>query len=251
MVEIFQNAVLLFGGLFALIILLVGALLIGIGLFALQRHRAATGWPQAPAVIEFSEVIAERHFENDLMYRPMIRYRYGAPGGIFVGDKLATTGRLYPKEAAALRTLARYPVGGTVMVRYNPADPAEAVLERGVSGGIWFIIFGLFCWVAPVLAGLAAGLSMRFIAAVLVSLAMVPTVLMLQSRSSLAKARSRGLCPPAGSCSDANVVALMARGEKLLAISLYRELHGGDLKGAKQAVEALVLDAKPLQTPTP
>lgn len=238
---IFQNAGLLFGGLFALIMLLVGALLIGLGLFALQRYRAETGWPQAPAVIEVSEVIAEHHFENSLTYRPVIRYRYGAPGGTFVGDKLATTGRLYPKGAAAHRALSRYPVGGTVMVRYNPVDPAEAVLERGVSGGIWFILFGLLCWIGPVIAGLAAGLSMQFIAAVVVGLALVLTVLMLQSRSGLAKARSRGLCPPAGSCSDADVLALMVRGEKLLAIRLYRELHGGGLKDAKKAVDALII----------
>lgn len=241
MATIFQNIGLLFGGLFALIMLLVGALLIGIGLFALQRHWAVAGWPQAPAVIEVSEVIAENHFDNNLMYRPVIRYRYGAPGGTFVGDKLAITGKLYPKEVAAQRTIARYPVGGTVMARYNPVDPSEAVLERGISGGMWFILFGLLCWIAPVTAGIAADFSMHFIAAVLVGLVMIPIILMLRSHSSLAKARSRGLCPPPESCSDTDVVALITRGDKSLAIHLYREIHGGGLKDAKQAVDTLIL----------
>ena len=106
-----------------------------------------------------------------------------------------------------------------------------------MSGGIWFVLFGLLSWVSPVIAGLAAGLSWQLIAAVLFCLALVPTVLMLQSRSSLARARSRGLCPPAGSCSDADVMALMARGERHLAIRLYRELHGGGLKDARKAVD--------------
>jgi len=245
MSEVFQNAALLFGGLFACLMLLCGALLVGVGLFVLQRHRAAASWPQAPAVVEASEVVAERRFEDDLFYRPLVRYRYAAPGGCFVGDKLASTGRLYPKEAAARRVAARYPVGSSVMARYNPADPAEAVLERGAAGGLWFVLFGLLCWIAPVAAAWKAGLSWPLIVAILGALVLLPALLLLRSRSSLAAARSRGLCPPAGSGSDADVAALAARGEKLLAIHLYRELHGGGLKEAKGAVEAMIRDIPP------
>lgn len=251
MTELFQNAGVLFGGFFAVIMLLIGALLISLGLFTLQRHRAAAGWPQAPAVIEVSEIVAERHFNDNLMYRPKIRYRYSAPGGPFAGDKMANTGKLYTKEKEAQRIAARYPVGGTVMARYNPADPSEAVLERGASGGIWLVCFGLLCWIAPVAGGAAAGLSWKPIAAVLAGLVLILTVLMLKSGSSLAKARSRGLLPRAGSCSDADVAALTARSEKHLAIRLYRELHGGGLKDARLAVEALARDARPHRTLAP
>jgi len=237
MTEIFQNAGVLFVGFFVLIMLFLGALLVGLGLFTLQRHRAAAGWPQAPGVIEASEVAAERHFKNNLMYRPKIRYRYSAPGGPYVGEKMANTGKLYRSEKGAQRVAARYPVGGTVMARYNPADPSEAVLERGATGGILLVLFGLLCWIAPVGAGVAAGLSWQIIAAILAVPVPVLTVLMLKSGSSLAGARSRGLLPPAGSCSDADVAALMARGEKRIAIRLYRELHGCGLKDAREAVE--------------
>jgi hypothetical protein len=237
MAEIFQNIGMLFGGFFALIMLFVGALLISLGLFTLQRHRAAAGWPQAPGVIEVSEVVGERRFKNSLMYRPKIRYRYSAPGGPYVGEKMANTGKLYRSETAAQKVAARYPAGGTVMARYNPADPSEAVLERGASGGTWLILFGLLCLIAPVTGGAAAGLSWQIIVAVPFGLVLALTVLMLKSGSRLARARSRGILPPAGSCSDADVAALMARGERHLAIRLYRELHGGGLKEARQAVD--------------
>lgn len=239
MTDIFQNAGMLFVAFFALIMTLLGALSISLGLFILQRHRAAVRWPQTPGVIEVSQVAAERHFENNLMYRPVIRYRYSAPGGPYVGEKLANTGKLYTKENKARKFTARYPVGGTVMARYNPADPSEAVHERGASGGAWLVCFGLLCWIVPVAAGIAAGISRLIIIAVLAGLVIVQTVLMLKSGSSLAKARSRGLLPPAGSCSDADVIALTARGEKRVAIRLYREIHGGGLKDARLAVEAL------------
>jgi hypothetical protein len=76
----------------------------------------------------------------------------------------------------------------------------------------------------------------------------IPTALLLGSRSRLQQARSRGLCPPAGSGSDADVAALAARGEKILAIQLYRELHGGGLKEAKEAVETMVHDIRSPKT---
>jgi len=251
MTYIFQNAAWLFGGFFALAMLLCGSLLVGIGLFAMQRHRAAAGWPQAPATIESSDVVAEQHFKDNLTYRPVIRYRYSAPGGTYVGDKLATAGKLYAKEAMARRAVARYPVGATAMARYNPVDPSEAVLERGASGGIWFALFGMLCWVFPVMAGIAVGLSWQLIAAVLGFLTLAPTVLMLSSRSSLAEARRRGICPPAGSGSDADVMALMARNEKRVAIRLFRELHGGGLKDARLAVEAMAREARLPKGPLP
>lgn len=245
MTEFFQISGGLFLGFFALIVLLLGALLISLGLFTLQRHRAAAGWPQAPGVIEVSEVAAERHFKRNLMYRPVIRYRYNAPGGPYTSDKVANTGKLYAKEQQAQKMTARHPVGSTVMARYNPADPSEAVLEQRASGGFLLIGFGLLFWIAPVGAGIAAGLSWQVIAGVLGVLVASLLVLMLKSGSSLARARSRGLLPPAGQCSDADVTALIARGEKRLAIRLYRELHGGGLKESRLAVEDLTRTTQP------
>ena len=248
MTEIFQNAGMLFIGFFALVMLLLGAVLISLGLFTLQRHKAAASWPQVPGVIEVSEVTANPHFENNLMYQPAIRYRYGAPGGPYTGEKIANTGKLYTKEKEARKIAARYPVGATVTVRYNPVDPSEAVLERGASGGIWLVCFGLICWIVPVAAGIAAEFPWQIMTAILAGLVLALTVLMLKGGSSLARARSRGLLPPAGSCSDADVMALMARGEKRIAVRLYRELHGGDLKEALESIEGLRRDA-PSQTP--
>lgn len=238
--EILQYGILLFTGFFAIVMLLCGAVVVALGFFALQRHRAVTDWPRTAALIESSDVVAERHFEDQQMYRPKISYRYSAPGGSYPGDKIAITGRLFAREEQARRAIAPYPAGATVIARYNPADPSEAILQRDGAGGVGFVLFGLLCWVMPVIAARQAGLSWLLIASVLTLLATLPLLAMLTSRSRLAVARSRGLCPPAGSCSDTDVARLATHGEKMLAILLYRELHGGGLKDARLAVEALI-----------
>ncbi len=53
------------------------------------------------------------------------------------------------------------------------------------------------------------------------------------------RARESGLLPPPGQGSDSDVERLAAQGEKIQAIKLYREIHGVDLKEAKEAVEHL------------
>ncbi len=51
--------------------------------------------------------------------------------------------------------------------------------------------------------------------------------------------RQTGLYPPPGQGSDADVERLVALGRKIDAIKLYREVHGTDLKSAKDAVDKI------------
>lgn len=51
--------------------------------------------------------------------------------------------------------------------------------------------------------------------------------------------RQRGLLPPSGQGTDADVGRLVRLGRKIDAIKLYREIHGVDLKGAKDAVDKI------------
>ena len=60
--------------------------------------------------------------------------------------------------------------------------------------------------------------------------------------------RQTGLYPPPGQGSDADVERLVALGRKIDAIKLYREIHGTDLKSAKDAVDKIA--EKPGRAPT-
>jgi len=53
--------------------------------------------------------------------------------------------------------------------------------------------------------------------------------------------RKRGVYPPPGQASDADVVRLLKSGYKVEAIRCHREIHQTSLKAAKQAVESLAV----------
>jgi hypothetical protein len=177
------------------------------------------------------------------MYRPLVSYAYGTAAGSFTATRIGFAERLYASEAAARKVAARYPAGTTVMARCNPDDPAEVVLEIRWLDGLAIFGFGLLCWIFPAGAATALGLPWPVTLAGLALLVAIPAALALRQRHQLRRARHAGLYPPPGRGSDADVAALAARGEKLLAIRLYRELHGGGLKEARVAVEALALPA--------
>ncbi len=73
-------------------------------------------------------------------------------------------------------------------------------------------------------------------------IAFIFALLFLIDRFNRAKKRrlqESGMLPPDGQGTDADVERLLLRGEKISAIKLYREIHGVDLKEAKEAVEEI------------
>ena len=74
---------------------------------------------------------------------------------------------------------------------------------------------------------------------VVVALAAAALALNAMSRRRTDDLRQTGLYPPPGQGSDADVGRLVALGRKIDAIKLYREIHGSDLKTAKDAVDRM------------
>ncbi len=72
-----------------------------------------------------------------------------------------------------------------------------------------------------------------------VAVAAAALALNAMSRRRTDDLRQTGLYPPPGQGSDADVERLVALGRKIDAIKLYREIHGTDLKSAKDAVDKI------------
>ncbi len=112
-----------------------------------RRQSASLRWPAAPGTITQAGVVAEEREETGgdrsdtltqtvMRYRADVRFSYTVKGRTFHADswKWGLTA-YYPDEAAAAAVIARYSAGASVRVFYNPANPQEAVLEPGNSGG--------------------------------------------------------------------------------------------------------------------
>ena len=140
------------------ILLAVAALFIGIGWFSRQKVKASRAWPSTPGRVTGSGVEESSGSEGGTVYRAAVHYTYAIGGREFnnnrrvFGDTVSSSNR-----GAAERAAARFVVGSTAPVYYNPANPQDAVLERtsGVAG-LMFGLGALFLVLGCGLAGCAA-----------------------------------------------------------------------------------------------
>jgi hypothetical protein len=124
-----------------LIALLLPALFVGfgglIGWEALRLRReakAAAQWPTAEATILRSGVstsVTRDDEDHESEWSSFsVLYRFFVDGREFRSTRLYTGNKVWSGSArAAERSAAKYSVGTTVPVYYNPANPAVAVLE--------------------------------------------------------------------------------------------------------------------------
>ena len=224
------------GTLFAL----VGVVLTAVGVATLRKWFASRHWPQVPARIVACEVKEVHCFEDQVMFQPEVKFTFAAGGGEITGGKLGFADKLYPTREQAAKAVSRYPVGMVAMVRYDPEDPVQAVLvRRGAVAGLFLTGVGFAMVIGPLWGARLAGLPAGRLAAVLAGVAGAGYVAARSAGHSLSRARRAGIYPPPGKGSDEDVERLARQGEKMLAIRLYRELHGTDLKTSRLQVEKM------------
>jgi hypothetical protein len=116
---------------------------------AAGKAKASLSWPQAQARILSSSVVVEESNDRDgntsTWYNPVVQYSYSAGGGERQGSRLRFGNPRSGSRKKIEEMIARYPEGSTPMVRYNPEDPAECVLESTKPSPIYLIMapFGL------------------------------------------------------------------------------------------------------------
>lgn len=236
-----NNLPLAFGLVFGTLLALAGLLVAAVGFVTLRRWFSSRHWLQVSARIVVSEVREVPCFEDQLMFRPEVKYNYAAGGGEATGSDLAFVGKLYRTRGQAEKSISSYPVGMMVMARCNPDDPTQAVLvRRGGLAGLLLAGLGLVMILAPLALARQAGLPAGRLGAVLAGLAATAALLDWWAGFRLSRARRGCIYPPPGTGSDADVERLARQGEKMLAIRLYRELHGTDLKTSRLRVEAMM-----------
>ena len=70
---------------------------------------------------------------GETLYRPEVRYRYRVGPSDFESTRYRFVNAFRNDESGAAAAVRAYPAGATVSCFVDPADPSEAVLDRGFS----------------------------------------------------------------------------------------------------------------------
>ena len=127
-----------------------------------KKAEAAAAWPTATGTVE-SSVVTEREEQDadgdaDLAWYPEVAYAWTVGGQSYTGRRIqfGETPR-FARQAAAQAVCDRYRPGASVTVRYDPADPAEAVLETKKPSPFKAILFTVVVLILTVVIGSALG----------------------------------------------------------------------------------------------
>jgi len=126
------------GWLTALVFLSIGLFLMPKAIKNRRMAAAAEQWPAVDGTVLSTDIIKRVSKSQDEFdsYIPQVRYAYSANSVRREGDVIRIgLGEMgYIQEKQARDHLMRYPVGATVLVRYDPENPQAAVLETGQVG---------------------------------------------------------------------------------------------------------------------
>jgi hypothetical protein len=150
--------VLLFGGIWTFVVMIFNVF-IGWNVYHSVR---SMNYPTAPGVVLASEVESHMGGKNNdtRMYSAQVNYQYRVGDQVYTSDRCRYGEMSSSGSGSARATVAKYPAGAEVEVRYNPRDPSDAVLEGGVSGDTRFMAvfltpFNMIMLATWVMAGIA------------------------------------------------------------------------------------------------
>jgi hypothetical protein len=119
--------------------------LVGLGLVALylaERRNALRSerWPTATATIVSSVIIGRRSNKGGAMFEPSVTYRYEVGGKTYSGSRISWGGAVSSSSQSwADKVVSQFPEGARVPVHYDPADPAQSVLDPGARAGLLIV----------------------------------------------------------------------------------------------------------------
>jgi hypothetical protein len=143
---------------FFLIFFTVGGGLLYWGWTILQNARASASWPSAQGQIVNSYVSHSTDSEGGDSYSPEVTFEYTVNDQRYQDTRIKFGENSYSSNNRAQEVVNRYPIGQTVAVYYDPAEPETAVLEPGVTSGSYIVIGigAIFVLVSLVVAPIVA-----------------------------------------------------------------------------------------------
>jgi len=113
---------------------IIVAILTGIEIEGLRMQQAATAWPTTTATITSSKVVEHIGSKGGRTYEPVVEYTYSISGRKLHGQRLWINPVLPDHSRSNAQSVAaRYPVGASVPVSVDPGNPAESMLQPGLT----------------------------------------------------------------------------------------------------------------------
>lgn len=122
------------------IFLLVGGGLTYWGWTILENAKASASWPTAQGEVIKSEVTRNTDGEGHTSYSPEVTYTYFADNQSRKSYTIKFGENSYGNKRTADEIAAKYPIGKSVTVFYDPQNPEKSVLEPGVSSGSYIVL---------------------------------------------------------------------------------------------------------------
>ncbi len=147
----------------ALVLGLLGGGLLVSGVMLARRALASRSWPEVAGKIT-SVNMSRVWIGRSTLYYPDIRYEYTVNEARLPGSQIGFASTLPGfSHGAAIYALQRtYPRGHRVLVRYNPVDPGDSVLEPGIRAGLRTL---LGAGTMLIVLAIAAAVASRFLEA--------------------------------------------------------------------------------------
>ena len=143
-------------GILIVVLFIIAWNLVREGLWVFRMSRKSATWPSVVGTIVSSEIVYCAGGGGDAVqtYEVKLAYEYSVGGTAYRCDRFGWRGdRSTSWKGHAKRIAASYPVGHAVTVYYDPADPAQAVLEtRRLWGTLTGAAFALAILGAAMLA---------------------------------------------------------------------------------------------------
>jgi hypothetical protein len=127
-----------------------------------KKAEAAASWPTVAGTVESSAVREKTETDADgdseTAWYPEVAYAWTVKGQRYTGRRIqfGETPR-FLRESAAQAVCDRYRAGASVPVRYDPSNPAEAVLETKKPSPFKAIFFTVVVLILTVIIGSVFG----------------------------------------------------------------------------------------------
>ena len=136
------------GRLFPLSFGLGSMIFLGVGLWMINKGMQSENWDKGTATITSSEIEktesrskdAQGFTQTSTSYSVTVKYSYTVEGSNYEGNTVGFGTMSHNERSDAQEELKSYPKGKTIDVYYDPENPSDSVLNKGVFWPMYIVI---------------------------------------------------------------------------------------------------------------